>query len=457
MIMANRHALATSWALMALAAYPSMAAAPPAPLPPLPSAEQLAWQDMEYGMFCHFGMNTFHDQEWGDGTEDPATFLPTEFNARQWVEVARDVGMKYLVVTAKHHDGFCVFPSAHTDHSVKSSPWRDGNGDVVKAVADACRELGIMFGFYLSPWDRHEPRYADNAAYDEYFKAQLRELLTNYGDVGEVWFDGAGTKGHVYDWDGYYALVRELQPHALIAICGPDIRWVGNEEGVAPETFWNPRERGGAQVWHPAECDVPIRNKYWFYRTNTEDSVRSVEEVLDLYYKSVGRGTVLLLNVTPDRRGQLPEKDVSVLREVWRILSETFETNLAAGKPAAASATRGADPAFDSAKAVDEDPDTYWATDDGVTTGWIEVDLGGPVTFNRSMAQEAIALGQRVESYRVQAWDGGQWNDVAAGTTIGHKRLDRFPDVTAAKVRLEITGAKACPAIRAFGLFRAPE
>lgn len=446
-------------ALMVLASSP--AAVPPEPLLPVPSPEQLAWQEMEYGMFCHFSINTFYDQEWGNGTEDPARFNPSQFDARQWVSAAKEVGTKYLVVTAKHHDGFCTFQSAHTDHSVKSSPWRDGKGDVVKDVADACHDMGVLFGFYLSPWDRHEPSYADSAAYDEYFMNQLRELLTNYGQVGEVWFDGAGSEGHVYNWAAYYALIRELQPKALIAICGPDIRWVGNEEGVAPETLWSVVDRDGLPVWHPAECDVPLRRdkdkgNCWFWHPNTESAVRSVDEVLDIYYKSVGRGAVLLLNVSPDDRGLLPEADLTVLREVWRIVSETFKANLAENKPCAASNVRGSDAEFGPEKALDGDPATYWCTDGAVTTATLEVDLGAPVTFNRAMVQEHIALGQRVSAYAIEVPDGDSWREVAAGTTIGHKRLDRFADVTASNVRLVIKEAKACPAIRAFGVYHAP-
>jgi alpha-L-fucosidase len=434
-----------------------VSAPPPQPLLPIPTPQQLAWQEMEFGMFCHFGVNTFTNNEWGDGTEDPNIFKPASLNARQWVEVARDVGMKYLLITAKHHDGFCLFPSAYTDHSVKSSAWRDGKGDVVKEVAEACHDLGVMYGFYLSPWDRHEPKYEDSAAYDGHFKNQLRELLTGYGKVGDVWFDGAGSEGHKYDWAGYYALIRELQPDALISICGPDIRWVGNEQGVAPETLWSVVDRDGKKVWHPAECDVPIRKGHWFFAADSEDSVRSVKEVLDIYYKSVGRGAVLLLNVTPDTRGLLPDKDVSVLREVRRILDSTFAKDLAQGKPATAEVVRGNDSAYGAEKTVDGDPATYWATDDGVTTGTIEIDLGGPTTFNRAMIRESIALGQRVEEYAIEAWDGSQWNEVVHGTTIGHKRLDRFDDVTAAKVRLVIGKALACPTISAFGLYQATE
>lgn len=432
------------------------AAAPPKPLLPIPSPEQLAWQQLEYGMFCHFGINTFHNEEWTDGTKNPRSFNPTEFNGRQWVEVAKRCGMGYLVVTAKHHDGFAVYPTAHSKYAVTASPWRDGKGDAVREVADACHDLGVMFGFYLSPWDRHEPMYANPPAYDTYFKDMLRELLTNYGAVGEVWFDGAGSEGHIYDWDGYYALIRELQPQALIAICGPDIRWVGNEQGVAPETLWNVVDRDDGQVWYPAECDVPIRKGQWFFHTDGEPQLRSVDEVLDIYYKSVGRGAVLLLNVSPDRRGLLPEKDVAVLDEVWRIVTETFKTNLAERKAVTPSNERGGDPAFAAANAVDGDDATYWCTDDGVSEGMLIVDLGQPTTFNRSLIQEHIALGQRVESYKIEALVEDDWIPVVEGTTVGHKRLDRFADVTATQVRMTVR-ARACPTIQTFGLYRAAE
>ncbi len=449
-------AMLMGYLVVTSAARPAQAFPEPRPLEPVPSPQQLAWQNLEYGMFCHFGINTFHDMEWTDGTKPADSFLPTEFNGRQWVEVAKEVGMKYLVVTAKHHDGFTTFPTEHTDYGVVSSPWRDGKGDVVREVADACHELDVMFGFYLSPWDRHEPRYEDSLAYDAYFKTLLREVIMKYGPVGEVWFDGAGTEVHVYDWDGYYALIRELAPDALIAICGPDIRWVGNEEGVAPETLWNVQERDGKKVWWPAECDVPIRKGQWFFHEDGEKNLLSLEELTDIYYKSVGRGAVLLLNVSPDRRGLLPEADVARLRELWNLVTATFKTNLAAGKTADASNVRGEDLRFGPGNALDGDPKTYWATDDAVTEAVIVVDLGGPTRFDRSMIQEHIALGQRVEEYAVEAWDGGAWKEVVSGTTIGHKRLDRFPAVTTDKVRLVIKKALACPTIQAFGLYEAP-
>jgi alpha-L-fucosidase len=428
---------------------------PPAPMPHVPTPEQLAWQKLEFGMFCHFGINTFYDQEWGDGTEDPARFNPSEFDAEQWARVARECGMRYLVVTAKHHDGFCTYPTAYTDHSVKSSPWRGGAGDVVGEVADACRKHGLMFGFYLSPWDRHQPFYEDQPRYDAHFKNQIAELLTDYGPVGEVWFDGAGTEGHVYDWDGYYATIRAHQPGALIAICGPDIRWVGNEDGYAPETLWNVAEWRGEEKWYPAECDVPIRHGHWFWHPDADRRVKPLRKLLDIYYGSVGRGAVLLLNVAPDDRGLLPEADVKALRAMWAVIEKTFETNLAAGRPVVASNVRGGAPGFGPENALDGDYDTYWAVDDSTRECTIEVDLGGPVAFNRAMVQEYIPLGQRVERHEIHAWDGTHWTRVVDATTIGYKRLHRFDEVTASKERLVIRASKACPVINSFGIYRA--
>ena len=427
----------------------------PAPLPPVPTPQQLAWQQMEFGMFCHFGINTFHNMEWTDGTKDPKTFNPTECNPRQWVEVAKAAGMKYLVVTAKHHDGFALYPTAYSDYSVKASPWRDGRGDVVREVADACHELGVMFGFYLSPWDRHEPKYADPPAYDEHFRNMLRELLGNYGKVGVVWFDGARSEGHVYDWDSYYALIREMQPGALIAICGPDIRWVGNEDGVAPDTLWNVQERDGQQVWWPAECDVPIRHGQWFYHTNGERKLRSLAELLEIFYRSIGHGAVLLLNISPDRRGLLPEADVARLAELNAVISETFRTNLAQSAKVTASNTRGGDAAFASERTIEGRPDAYWAADDDVTEAWLELDFGEARTFDRFAAREHIALGQRVAAHRIEIPDGDGWTAISEGTTIGYNRIHRFPATTARRVRLHITQSRACPTIQALGVYKA--
>lgn len=417
-----------------------------------PSRQQLAWQDLEYGMFCHFSINTFHNMEWSDGTLDPKTFNPTDFDARQWVRAAREAGMRYLIVTAKHHDGFCTWPTAYTNYSVKSSPWRDGKGDVVGEVAKACRAEGIKFGVYLSPWDRHEPSYKDPAAYDQYYMNQLRELLTKYGPVAVVWMDGAGTEGHVYDWAGYYRIIKSLQPNALTAIAGPsDIRWVGNEDGIAPETVRNVIEVGGAPYWWPAECDVPIR-RHWFWHTDDENSLKSVEQLLDIYHKSVGRGANLLLNVAPDRRGKLPDADVARIKEVWQIIQRDYSRNLARGKPVSVSSTRSERRA--AKYAVDGKLDTWWQARDGELSAWIEVDLERDLDFNRMVVQEAIQMGQRVESYRLDRWDGSRWVEVCRGTTVGHKRIDRFQTVSARRVRLELKGNEP-PTVREFGLYLA--
>jgi alpha-L-fucosidase len=416
-----------------------------------PTPQQLAWQEAELSMFLHFGVNTFTDREWGDGKEDPRIFNPTELDAHQWVETAKAAGFKYMILTAKHHDGFCLWPSKYTEHSVKNSPWRGGKGDVVREFAEACQKAGVKMGFYLSPWDRHEPTYGDSPRYNEYFRNQLTELLTNYGEVAEVWFDGACGEGpngkrQEYDWHSYYEVIRRLQPNALIAICGPDVRWVGNEDGYARETEWSVQDvnpvfhQGKAgKVWHPAECDVSIRPG-WFWRKREDEKVKSLEHLVDIYYKSVGRNSVLLLNVPPNHRGLLPEPDVARLREFRAALDRTFATNFAQGGPTTPP---------QAARVVDSNPDAYWPA-----TGPLIVELGAPVTFNVSMVQEYIAEGQRVEAYQIDAWTNGEWQPVVTGTTIGHKKLERFPDVTASKVRLSVTQSLDTALIRSFGLYQ---
>jgi len=429
-----------------------------------PTPQQLAWQEMEFIAFTHFGINTFTNREWGTGREDPKLFNPTAFDANQWVRVFKQAGMRMIILTAKHHDGFCLWPSKFTDHSVKKSPWRGGKGDVVREVAEACRRGGLKFGVYLSPWDRHEHTYGDSPAYNRFFMNQLTELLTNYGEVTEVWFDGACGEGpngrrQVYDWPAYYAMIRGLQPNALIAICGPDIRWVGNESGVARQSEWSvqpanlTRHGKTGLVWYPAECDVSIRPG-WFYHPQQDKKVKSLKRLLDIYFKSVGRNSVLLLNVPPDRRGLIHENDARRLRELRAALDAIFRTDLAEGRKATASSVL--DPAHGPEKALDADPTTWWMAAEDDSSATIEIDLGEPTTFNVSMLQEHITLGQRVEEYALEAWDGKGWRPFARGTTIGHKKLDRFPEVTARRVRIIIRRSRANPTLRAFGLFRAP-
>jgi alpha-L-fucosidase len=439
-----------------------------------PTVEQVAWQELEFTCFVHFGVNTFTGKEWGDGKESPRVFNPTALDARQWAATCKAAGMNLLILTAKHHDGFCLWPSRYTEHSVKHSPWRHGKGDVVREAAEACRQFGLKFGVYLSPWDRHEPTYGSDA-YNTYYKNQLRELLTEYGPIAEVWWDGACGEGpngkrQVYDWEEYIAVVRQCQPDAVIFGMGPDVRWVGNEDGLARESEWSvlPKRGPGDQtaadlghrkylaaakdlVWYPAECDVSIRPG-WFYHPEQDDKVKSLAHLVDIYYRSVGRNSVLLLNVPPDRRGLFHENDVARLKELRAVLDETFRTNLARGKPARATSAAPSHPA---GAVVDGDKATHWAPDEGVMEAAVEIDLGAPATFDRAMIQEQYPLGQRVEQFALEAWDGQSWKPVAQATTIGAKRLLRFPAVTASRVRLRILDSRDTPAIREFGLYKA--
>jgi alpha-L-fucosidase len=447
-----------------------------------PSLRQLTWQNLEFIGFIHYTVNAFTDKEWGEGTEDPAIFNPTQLDTRQWAKVCKDAGMKMVILTAKHHDGFCLWPSKYTEHSVKNSPYKNGKGDIVGELAQACREAGLKLGLYLSPWDRHEPAYGDTEAYNRYYKNQLREILSNYGEITEVWFDGAkgpNAKNMEYDWNGYYAIVHELQPKAVI-FNGPDIRWVGNERGYARESEWSVMNRneqpfdfikatakdlgslealgaGDHLIWYPAETDVSIRPG-WFYHAKEDDKVKSVEHLLDIYFSSVGYNSVLLLNLPPDRRGLIHENDVQRLGEFRKVRDAIFDKNLAQGAKAKASSVRGrgSDPAFAADKITDGDKETYWTTDDGTTSADVEFDLGGDRTFNVAELAEHIATGQRIGSFVLEAWDGGNWKEFTRGTTVGYKRLLRFNDVTASKVRLRILDCRVCPTLSGFGLYHAP-
>jgi alpha-L-fucosidase len=445
-----------------------------------PSPQQLAWQELEFIAFIHYTVNAFTDREWGDGTEDPSIFNPTQLDVRQWVKVCKDAGMKMIILTARHHDGFCLWPSKYTEHSVRNSPYKDGKGDIVGELAEACREAGLKLGLYLSPWDRHEPTYGDTEGYNRFYKNQLREILSNYGEVTEVWFDGAkgpDAKDMEYDWAGYYAIVRELQPNAVI-FNGPDIRWVGNERGYARESEWSvmnrndklfgfidPRAKdlgslealgdGDRLIWYPAETDVSIRPG-WFYHAEEDDKVKSVEHLLDIYFSSVGYNSVLLLNLPPDTRGLIHENDVQRLREFRKVLDAIFEENLALGAGARASTVRGDDPAFAAGNITDGDKDTYWTTDDWQTSATIEVDLGGQTTFNVAELGEFIRLGQRISAFALDAWQGGRWAEFARGTTVGYKRLLRFDDVTTSKVRVRVLDSRVAPTLSGLGLYDAP-
>jgi alpha-L-fucosidase len=460
--------------------------AAPAPFGPTPSERQLRWHEMEFYGFVHFSINTFTDKEWGYGDESERLFNPTDFDADQIASVARAAGMKGLILTTKHHDGFCLWPSQYTEHSVKNSPWRNGHGDVVKELARACRRKGLKFGVYLSPWDCNQKDYG-RPEYITYYRNQLRELLTHYGDVFTVWFDGAnGGRGYYggaretrridarsyYDWDNTRRLVRELMPRAVMfSDAGPDFRWVGNENGVAGDPCWatlnragrypggsssglNSGERPGTD-WIPAECDVSIRPG-WFYHAKEDGQVKSPEQLVDLYYKSAGRGACLNLNIPPDRRGQINDNDVRSLREFRRILDATFARDLARDARLVASNVRGGAKQFAPQNLLDGKRNTYWASDDAVTTPELVLEFARPVTFNVVSLREFLPLGQRVEAFALDQWKEGQWVEFGKGTSIGNHRLVRGPGVTTEKVRLRITQAPVSPALSEFGLFAEP-
>ncbi len=440
----------------------------------VPTPQQIAYEQMEFIGFIHFGVNTFTDREWGTGKEDPDIFNPEKLDAGQWASIAKKAGMKELIITAKHHDGFCLWPSAFTDHSVKSSHWEDGKGDVLKDFSEACEKEGIKHGFYLSPWDMHESSYGTND-YNNYYLSQLRELLTNYGKVSEVWMDGAkgeNAKDMEYDFPAFRSLIYQLQPDALIfSDAGPDIRWIGNENGIAGTTNWstinnvnivigkadpaylNTGDPNGSN-WVTGECDVSIRPG-WFYHASQDSLVKSPQQLVDLYYKSVGRNANFLLNIPPDKDGLWYTQDVKNLLEFRSILDETFSTNLARDKEVTASDWRMKNEKFSPQNINDTSLNSYWASNDGIIKSWLEVDLGGPVTFDRIMIQEPIRFGQRISGFTVDALMDGEWKTVGEGTTIGHKRLLRIDPVTTNKVRLIITDANNTPAISNFGLYKA--
>ena len=453
----------------------------------IPSARQLPWHEMEYYAFIHFNMNTFTDMEWGTGGEDPVLFNPTELDVNQWVRVIKDAGMKGVIITAKHHDGFCLWPSKYTEHSVKNSPWKNGKGDVIKELSEACHKAGLKFGVYLSPWDRNHAEYG-REAYVTYFHNQLRELLTNYGEIFEVWFDGAnGGSGYYgganetrtidahtyYQWDKTFAIVRELQPNATIfGDEGPDIRWIGNEKGFGTPTNWNPftsnpslqgkdrlhhlgeGDENGVN-WIPAEADVSIRPG-WYYHTREDHQVRPLEKMVDIYYASVGRGYNLLLNLPVDRRGLVHENDIKRLMELKKVIEADFARNLVTDASVTASNIRKNNKQFKAEKTTDSDKNTYWTTDEGVTEASIELNFTKPTTFNRFMAQEYIPLGQRVKKFKLEYQKDGKWETIDEQTTIGYKRLLRFPSVTATKVRFTVLEAKGSPLISNIGLYNAP-
>lgn len=460
-----------------------------------PSPRQYAWQKLEFTAFVHFGINTFDNLEWGKQEMDISKFNPTEINVNQWVKIFKAAGMKMVILTAKHHDGFCLWPTKYNKYNIAYTPFQNGKGDIVRDLSEACHKAGLKFGIYLSPWDMHAKTYG-TPAYNTYFENLLTELLTNYGKISEVWFDGANGEGpngkkHVYDWHAYYKIIRKLQPDAVIAIMGPDVRWIGTESGYGRKTEWSvlpgysrnlkiiaagsqqkqldaaftPRnltaedlgsrskiEKASSLVWYPAEVDVSIRPG-WFYHKDQNEQVKSPYKLVDIYYNSVGLNDVLLLNVPPDKRGLITKYDIKSLREMRYILNETFKNNLAANAEAVASSARKGNEAK---YILDNNLKTFWTTADTLSTASIEINLPGNITFDRAMLQENILAGQRIENFHLEYRQGNQWHKFAEATTVGFKRLLRFKPITTNRVKIVIDRCRTNPTLSSFGLYMAP-
>ena len=460
---------------------------PPEPILPVPEPKQVEWQQMETYAFIHFGLNTFNDREWGYGDTDPKTFNPTNLDCEQWAQTLVKAGMKGVILTAKHHDGFCLWPFEGTDYSVKNSPWKNGQGNVVKELSEACKKYGLKFAVYLSPWDRHQANYG-TPEYLPYFYAQLHDLLTNYGPVFEVWFDGAnggdgwygGAKDirtidrkNYYNYPRIYEMLDSIQPQAIIfSDGGPGCRWVGNEKGFAGATNWSFLRKGevhpgydksyelqyghpDGNQWVPAECDVSIRPG-WFYHPEEDDRVKSPDQLVDLYYRSVGHNATLLLNFPVDRRGLIHPVDSANAVRFHEMIQLQLKTNLVAGMTPKVSNERGGD--FVASALTDDNFDTYWATEDGVTTADIEFSFDTPTRMNRMMLQEYIPLGQRVKAFVVEYLDKDTWLPVKLNeetTTIGYKRLLRFETVETKGIRIRITDARGPLCLSNVGVYDA--
>ena len=464
---------------------------PPPPYGAIPAIRQLNWHQNEFYGFIHFSPNTFTDREWGYGDEDPSIFNPTNFNADQIVKTAESAGMKGLILTCKHHDGFCLWPSKYTEHSVKNSPWKDGKGDIVREISESCYRNTMRFGVYLSPWDRNHADYGF-PEYLEYFRKQLTELLTEYGKIFEVWFDGAnGGDGYYggaresrhinrvkyYDWENTWALVRQLQPEAAIfSDVGPDIRWIGNESGYALYPCWSTYTPAGidgqtpapglldyeagmhghenGELWLPAEVDVSIRPG-WFYHAHEDNLVKTPEELLKCFDESIGRGTSFLLNLPPDRRGQIHENDVAALKEFRQHINESFAHNLMKSATVSASGIRSDNDHFAPSNIISSQMDTYWSVNNDTTNAGLIIQFPECVVFNTIILQENIALGQRIREFRISIDHDGSWEVISHQKTIGFKRIVRLENTQAEKLRIDFAG-NACPVISHVSIYHCP-
>lgn len=437
------------------------------PFGPLPSKNQMAWHEMEYYLFVHFGPNTFTSLEWGKGSEDPNVFNPTEMDCRQWARIAREAGAKAIIITAKHHDGFNLYPSRQSRHTVRESSWRNGRGDVLKDLADACRKEGLKFGVYISPWDRNHPLYGSRR-YNRVFIRTIKEVTRNYGDIFELWWDGANGEGpngkkQVYNFRAFEKAARRYAPNALLfSDIGPDIRWVGNERGIAGETNWNLLDTAGftrgigapptdtlnsgnmyGAHYIPAEADVSIRPG-WFYHSEQDNAVKTPETLLDLYLKSVGRGATLLLNVPPDRRGLFHEIDSASLMGFKKLRDEYFATNFARGAKVSASSSRAG---YLPSVLIDGSRNSHWAPDAQDRNPQITIELPKVSGIKAVELQEYLELGQRIYGFQVEIWKDGAFKEIAKGTTVGYRRIIPVEHVETSKLRITITDSKALPVL----------
>lgn len=462
----------------------------------VPSARQIAWQQMEFYSFVHFTVNTFTGREWGDGTEPEEIFNPTAFDASQWVDAVKAAGMKGMILTCKHHDGFCLWPSRYTRHSVADSPFREGKGDVVREVADACRKGGIRFGIYLSPWDRNSPLYGQGKAYDDYFVNQLTELLTGYGEICSVWFDGACGEGpngkkQVYDWERYYEVIRRLQPGACIHVCGPDVRWCGNEAGDTRPSEWSvvpkrtsetemiasksqqadetgfrerkisagDRDLGSRSVladepeliWYPAEVNTSIRPG-WFYHEQEDEQVRSLEELLTIYYHSAGGNAGFLLNIPPTKEGLFHENDVKRLKQIGEYLKKTFAVNLLEGAQLKAD---GWKEGHEIDRVRTDDYDGCYRTEDGVRRAEITIAFPEAKRVSHVVLKENIRMSQRIEGFEIAAVEPESEEEkvVYCGTVVGYKKIARFPETRVDRLVIRITDSRVCPTLSFIGVY----
>ena len=458
---------------------------PPKPVLPVPSLAQMAWHEMETNAFVHFTTNTFTNLEWGNGNESENVFNPAQLDANQWAATLKQSGFKTMIFTCKHHDGFCLWPSKYTQHSVKGSPYKNGKGDVVKEASDACKKYGLKFGVYLSPWDRNHAEYG-KPAYITYYRNQLRELFTQYGPIVEMWFDGAnGGNGYYgganetrkingatyYDWPTTLALVKSIQPNVVfLSDAGPGVRWVGNERGMAGETNWNSisidtlfaGKQGIEKLlntgspdgtkWVPAEVDVSIRPG-WFYHAAEDSLVKTPQQLFNIYLTSVGRGSTLLLNIPPDRRGLFHENDVKSLLGFRELLKKELGNNLALNAKISVDSYRGNQKEYSGSNITDGNKNTYWTTNDEVTAGTITITLPKISLVKYIMLQEYIQLGQRVKHFTVEVWKNNGWEKLTEATTIGYKRILKVTPVSTQKMKIVITDSKACPVISNVGVY----